>query len=416
MMEYLQGLLLEVGLAATFARLAALTVTLGFLLLVCLLVYKIVDLVVTRIIAGIVKRTKTQWDDLIFEKKVIPRAAQLAPVIVISLLSPALFGVESEITSLLDKLVTVYAIIVFILIFDGLINLGNAIYQRSELSGQMPLTGLFQAVKLILFLIGGILVVAQLIGESPVVLFSGLGAMTAVLLLIFREAILGLVAGIQLSANDMVRPGDWIQMDQYGVDGDVIEITLTTVKVQNWDKTISNIPAYALIQDSFKNWRGMQNSGGRRIKRSINIDLSSIGFLDDEVLDRFSGYRFLENYLKAKREEIQDYNRKLGDPQNLRVDGRNLTNIGTFRAYCVAYLKNHPRVKQDLTMIVRQTDPTPQGLPLQIYCFTNTTAWVEYEGIQSDIFDHLLAVLPEFNLRAYQQPSGLDVTSLKGLS
>ncbi len=415
-MQTLYELLLGQGAGQTLSYFVALATTLGILLLLCLLVYKVVDVFVSKVVQRVVAKTKTQWDDLIFEKKLIPRAANLAPAIVIGVFSPVFFSGYSEINSLFDKGVTVYTILIFALIIDSAINIGNTVYSRSTLAATMPLTGLFQAGKLLVFIIAVILVVAQLIGESPVVLFSGLGAMTAVLLLIFREAILGLVAGIQLSANNMVRPGDWIQMDKYDVDGDVIEITLTTVKVQNWDKTISNIPAYALIQDSFKNWRGMKDIGGRRIKRSISIDLSSIGFLDDEVLDRFSGYRFLEDYLKGKREEIKQYNQNLGKAINLRVDGRNLTNIGTFRAYCTAYLKNHPRVKQDLTMMVRQTDPTPQGLPLQIYCFTKTTAWVEYEGIQSDIFDHLLAVLPEFNLRAYQQPSGLDVTSLKGLS
>jgi miniconductance mechanosensitive channel len=233
--------------------------------------------------------------------------------------------------------------------------------------------------------------------------------MTAVVLLVFREAILGFVAGIQLTANNLVQPGDWIAMEKYGADGDVVDVTLTTVLVQNWDKTITSIPAYALIQDAFKNYRNMETVGGRRIKRSLNIDTSSITYLTDEVIQTFKGYRFLREYLEDKGKEIEDHNKLLDPGANVRVDGRALTNIGTFRAYCLSYLRNHAQVRQDMTLLVRQLDPTPQGLPLQLYCFTSDTRWAVYEGIQSDIFDHLIAVLPEFGLRLFQEPSGGDL-------
>lgn len=407
-MEYFIEVLTGLGLNEHLAWITALLMSLSILLLSCLVVFKVVDVIIAKVVGKVIKKTRNDWDDLIFEMKVIPRIAQLAPVLAVALLAPLLFQGEKVWTALVDKLVVVYSIVVFVLIVDGIINFAHALYKRRPAAGRVPLTGFVQALKLLVFLGGLVLVVAQLLGESPVVLVSGLGAMTAVLLLIFREPILGFVAGIQLSANNMVKQGDWIQMDGQGVDGDVIEITLTTVKVRNWDKTIVSVPAYDLIQHSFKNWRGINEAGGRRIKRSIHVDLNSIGFLEDEIMDRFSGYRFLQDYMKGKREEVKQFNQKLGETKNIRVDGRNLTNIGTFRAYCTEYLRNHPDLNQQLTLMVRQLEPTSKGLPIQIYCFTKDTSWVPHENIQSDMFDHFLAVLPEFNLTAFQEPSGLD--------
>lgn len=407
-MQYFIEVLNGLGLNPNISWGLALILSLAILILACMVVFKVVNLIITRVVARLIKRTENEWDDLIFDMKIIPRIAQLAPVIAVAILAPPLFQGEKIWIALVDKLVVIYSIAVFILIFDGIINFAHAIYKRQTTAERLPLTGFVQALKLLLFLGGAILVVSQIIGESPVVLISGLGAMTAVLLLIFREPILGLVAGVQLTANNMVKVGDWIQMDQQGADGDVIEITLTTVKVRNWDKTIVSIPAYALIQHSFTNWRGIYEAGGRRIKRNLYVDLNSITFLEDEVLDRFSGYRFLQEYLKDKREDVEHFNKQLEASSNLRVDGRNLTNIGTFRAYCTNYLKNHPELNQNLTLMVRQQEPTSKGLPIQIYCFTKETSWIPHENVQSDLFDHFLAVLPEFNLRAFQEPSGLD--------
>lgn len=406
-MQTLIELFERYGLNHELAWLSAFTIALSVLLLVSYLVFKLVDILVNRVVQGFVRRSSNKWDDLIFDMKVIPRAAHLAPVLAINVLTPALFAGVPAVTQTIDKLVVIYLIVVFILIIEAVINFVYAIYQRQPVATTLPLTGVVQAVKLVLFLVGAILVIAQIIGQSPLVLVSGFGAMTAVLLLIFREPILGLVAGVQLTANNMVKKGDWIEMPNFDADGDVIDITLTTVKVQNWDKTVTSIPAYALIQNAFRNWRGMQEAGGRRIRRPIFIDINTISFLDDAVLERFSEYRFLEDYLQSKRHELAEHNRSLGETCNIKVDGRALTNIGTFRAYCTAYLKKHPHLNQNLTMMVRQLEPTPHGLPLEIYCFTSDTRWPVYEGIQADIFDHLFAVLPEFNLRAYQQPTSV---------
>jgi miniconductance mechanosensitive channel len=236
--------------------------------------------------------------------------------------------------------------------------------------------------------------------------------MTAVVLLVFRDTILSLVASIQLTGNDMVQVGDWIEMPSVGADGDVIDIALHTVKVQNWDKTISTIPTYRLITESFKNWRGMSRSGGRRIKRSVYIDQSTIRSLSDEEVERFKRFALLKQYVEEKQAEIAAYNRGLGPEAAAEVNWRRMTNVGTLRAYVVNYLRHHPKIHQGMTLIVRQLDPTPQGLPIEIYAFTNTTAWAEYEGIMSDIFDHILAILPEFGLRVFQQPSGADLEKL----
>ena len=265
------------------------------------------------------------------------------------------------------------------------------------------------AIKLVATVVGVIFILAIILNKSPLFLFSGLGAITAVLLLVFKDAILGFVAGIQISANDMVRVGDWIEMPKAGADGDVIDVSLTTVKVQNWDKTITTIPTYSLISDSFRNWRGMSDSGGRRIKRAIYFDISSIQFANEEQLETWSKIGHVREHLDRKRREIAADNDKLGDEANVLGNGRRLTNIGTFRAYCVNYLKTHPHIAQDKTLLVRQLQPSEHGLPLEIYTFVNNTAWAFYEGVQSDIFDHLLAVAKVFDLRVFQAPSGFDV-------
>jgi miniconductance mechanosensitive channel len=247
------------------------------------------------------------------------------------------------------------------------------------------------------------------------VFFSGLGAVTAILLLIFKDAILGLVAGFQLSVNNMVMVGDWIEMPCRGADGDVIDVSLTTVKVQNWDKTITTIPTYSLISDSFKNWRGMSESGGRRIKRSLNIDLRTIQFADESLLNRFKGIRILGPYLEQKLSDIQQHNDDVGDDLSELINGRRLTNVGTFRAYCLAYLRNHPKIHTShMTLLVRQLAPSEKGLPIELYAFANDIAWANYEDIQGDIFDHLLSILPEFQLSAFQEPSGADVEKALG--
>lgn len=280
-------------------------------------------------------------------------------------------------------------------------------YKR-QVATQLPLNGIFQTIKLVASIAVGIFIVSLLIGRSPVILLSGLGAMTAVLMLVFKDPILGLVAGIQLSANHMLKLGDWLEMPKYNADGAVIDVGLTTVKVQNWDNTITTVPTYALISDSFKNWRAMSESGGRRIKRSVNIDVTSINFISEAEMKKLARSRLLGDYILEKSRELERYNLEHDWDLSLALNGRRLTNIGTFRAYLEMFLRKHANIRKDMTIMVRQLAPTEDGVPIEIYCFTNTVAWVEYESIQSDIFDHIFAVVPEFGLRLHQSPSGHD--------
>jgi miniconductance mechanosensitive channel len=277
-----------------------------------------------------------------------------------------------------------------------------------------PIEAYTQIAKIAVYVAGTVVFIAALTGQSVVILLSGIGAVTAVLLLIFRDTILSFVASLQITSYDMVRVGDWIEMTQFGADGDVLELSLHTVKVQNWDKTITAIPTHKLIEQPFRNWRGMQESGGRRIKRSFRIDLSSIRFLTDEELERLGNFVVLRDYVRAKRADLTQYNAQFESDPRLVPNARRLTNVGTFRAYLVGYLRQHPRIHQDMTLLVRQLEPTSEGLPIELYMFTNTTAWGEYEDIQSDVFDHVLSIVHEFGLRVFQEPSGLDFGRLAG--
>ncbi|MHC5146084.1 MAG: mechanosensitive ion channel family protein, partial [Planctomycetota bacterium] len=281
---------------------------------------------------------------------------------------------------------------------------------------RVPIRGFMQVVKIIAFIAGGIIILGMIVKRDPTNILAGFGAMTAVLMLIFKDAILGFVAGIQISANNMVHLGDWIEMPKYGADGDVTDISLTTVKVQNWDKTISTIPAYALISDSFKNWRGMSESAGRRIKRSINIDMNTVKFCNPMMLDKFRRIEHIAEYIDAKQAEIDDYNTEANIDNTELVNGRRMTNVGTFRAYVIAYLKNHPKINRNMTFLVRQLKPTECGLPIEIYVFSSDKVWANYEAIQADIFDHILAVIPEFGLRVFQNPTGSDFSRLASSS
>ncbi|MEO0462362.1 MAG: mechanosensitive ion channel family protein [Pseudomonadota bacterium] len=289
---------------------------------------------------------------------------------------------------------------------------GNELYERLPTSKNRPIKGFVQVAKILVLCGAAIIMISILIDESPLLLLSGLGAITAVLLLVFKDTILSLVASVQLTTNDMLRVGDWITMPSMGADGDVIDISLHTVKVQNFDKTIVTVPTHRMVSDSYANWRGMAQAGGRRIKRSLMLDQNSIRFLSEDEIAGLTQFRVLKRYLDAKREEIAQWNAAQLDSDAAPVNARRLTNIGTLRAYILAYLQSHPRIDGNFTLLVRQKDPTPLGLPIELYCFTNTTVWHEYEGIQADIFDHLMAIVPEFGLRVFQEPSGLDVREL----
>lgn len=385
-------------------RLAALIV----ILLIALSVEILLRRIGKRILKALVARTKTTWDDVVVEAGFIDRIIIFIPAVIAYRLLDLFYPAGSRSLAVTSILMHAVLIVLGVLAVDTLLNAFAKIYRQSERARTVPIKGFLQVIKIVLYFVAIILLIATVLGKSPVYLFSGLGALTAVLMLVFKDAILGFVAGIQLTTNRMVAIGDWLEMPKYGADGDVIDIALTTVKVQNWDKTITTIPTYALISDSFKNWRGMQESGGRRIMRSINIDLGTVKFCDQEMLDRFAKIQYIQDYLDAKKKEIGRYNEEIGAGSDCLVNGRHLTNLGTFRAYVVAYLRHHPQINQEMTFLVRQLQPGPDGVPIQIYVFCKDKVWANYEAIQADIFDHILAVVPEFDLRLFQNPSGTD--------
>lgn len=352
------------------------------------------------------------WQKVLLEDTLFHRISYTLQGVLVHLQAGIWFEQSSFLLQLLQGVATQWILLFGLLsLFSALDSIQSIIY-KSGSHRRFPFRGLIQTIKLISSLFVGLLAVAALIGKSPLLLLSGLGALSAVLLLVFRDSILGLVAGIQLSANQMLSVGDWLEMPKYGADGDVIDIALTTVKVQNWDKTITTIPAYALISDSFKNWRGMTESGGRRIQRSILIETNSIKFIDENLFNKLSKAELLGDYLPTRQKEIEQENAKKNSDMSVLINGRRLTNIGTFRQYLVSYLKAHPDIHQKMTLMVRQLQPSSEGLPIQIYAFTNTTSWVAYENIQSDIFDHIFAILPEFDLRIHEAPTGHDIQGL----
>ncbi len=407
--EFVASWALNQGLPPVLAQVAGTVAGAAYLIILALLANLLAKRIITGVVYPLIRRTEIKWDDPLIDLGVFVRFSHLVPAAVVQLFTPAVFASQPAVATAFHTAVSVYLLVVTLYIIDGALNFFRTIWERSPAGRRYPAKSFTQATKLIINLIGFIFLLSVLLDKSPLVLFSGLGALTAILLLIFRDAILGFVAGIQLSVNQMVAVDDWIEMPARGADGPVIDVSLTTVKVRNWDKTITTIPTYALIADSFKNWRGMDETGGRRIKRAINLDLRTFGFADEAMLERFQRIRLLRPYLEAKLKEIQEHNTDVGDDLAELVNGRRLTNVGTFRAYCRAYLRQHPKIRQDLTLLVRQLDPTANGLPLEIYAFTNDIAWSRYEDIQSDIFDHLLSVLPEFGLSTFQSPSGADV-------
>ncbi|GGE02872.1 mechanosensitive ion channel family protein [Paenibacillus nasutitermitis] len=374
---------------------------------ICVIANFIAKKIVLQIIVRIITSNKVTWDNVLLEKKVFHHISHIVPAIIIYFAGSMFPSYQN----LIEKAALTYIIVVTLVVINALLNAFDIIYRTFPVSKARPIKGYIQVVKITLFIVGGITVISNLIGQNPFIILSGLGALSAVLMLIFKDSILGLVAGVQLSSNDMVRVGDWIEMPKYDADGDVIDITLNTVKVMNFDKTITMIPSYALISDSFKNWRGMQTSGGRRIKRSIFIDTGSIHFCSEETIKAYNKIHYLSDYIATALNEIEHYNEERNIDKSSKVNGRQLTNIGVFRVYIQQYLKHHPKIHQDMTLIVRQLAPGDSGLPLEIYAFTNDINWVVYESVQSDIFDHIFAVAPSFGLRAFQNPTGYDIAS-----
>jgi len=387
--------------------------------LAALLVIAIVaDLIAQRVllvaVRAVIARTRVTWDDALVGNKVFARFAQVVPALIVYVGVGFIPSIPDDVDRLIRNVAMGYMVLMLTLALSAMLSAANQIYETLPVSRERPLKGFVQLVQIVVYLFGGVLVIAAVLDRSPVLLLSGFGAMTAILMLIFKDTILSLVASVQLTAQDMVRVGDWIEMPELGADGDVIDVQLHTVKVQNWDKTITTIPTHRLITASFRNWRGMSMSGGRRIKRALHLDTSSIRFMTDAEVERFREFALLREYIGRKEQELDEYNAGLGVEVKADVNQRRLTNVGTFRAYVLQYLRHHGRIHQDMTLLVRQLPPGPEGLPIEIYCFTNTTAWSAYEDIQSDIFDHFLAIVPEFGLQLYQKPSGADVTALGG--
>jgi miniconductance mechanosensitive channel len=364
-----------------------------------------------RIVRGISRRSKHTWDDALVQHGVFGRFAQILPALVFYFGLELVPGLRDGVVVVGENLALSYGLLMLSLAASALLSSVNSIYEQYPVATERPIKGLLQVAKIVMFVLTGVLIVATLTERSPVLLLSGLGAMTAVLLLVFKDTILSLVASVQLTSLDMVRVGDWVEMPQCNADGDVIDVSLHTVKIQNWDKTFTTIPTHRLIVDSFKNWRGMDESGGRRIKRELRIDINSARFLTAEEVERFKGFALLKDYIDRKLEDLAAYNTAVGE-ETENVNLRRLTNLGTFRAYILSYLKHHPKIHREMTLIVRQLQPGPTGLPLEIYAFTNITEWATYEDIQADIFDHLLAIAGEFGLSMYQEPAGRDLSAL----
>ncbi|HYQ37677.1 MAG TPA: mechanosensitive ion channel family protein [Pseudomonas sp.] len=345
---------------------------------------------------------------------VIRRLANVVPALILSAGIELVPGLPKALVLVVHNVSNALIVLAIALALSALLDVADTLYQRRPDAHLRPIKGYLQVLKIAAFTIATVLMIAILVDRSPLILLSGLGAMAAVLMLIFQDTLLSLVASVQISSNDLVRVGDWVEMPQLNADGDVIDIALHTVKVQNWDKTITSIPTKRFITDSFKNWRGMQESGGRRIKRSLFLDQNSVHFLAADEIEHLCKFALLKDYLHGKLGELAEWNRRLSERGEAPLNQRRVTNIGTFRAYVERYLRQHPGIRQDMSLLVRQLSPTADGLPLELYCFTNTTAWVPYEGIQADIFDHLLAILPEFGLRVFQHPSGADLREWRG--
>lgn len=385
-------------------------ITAAAILLLAFIANYIVKKIILRSLLNALKHlAQHQVDDF----GIPARLANVVPAIIIGIGVQAIPHLPGAVVTVIKNVTGGFIILTLAIALNSLLDLINSLYMRRPNAHLKPIKGYLQVVKIAIYAIATILIIATLIDRSPLILLSGLGAMAAVLMLVFQDTLLSLVASVQISSGDMLRVGDWIEMPQQNADGDVIDIALHTVKIQNWDKTISTVPTKNFISGSFKNWRGMQESGGRRIKRSLLVDQQSIHFLSAQELDQLRKFNLMQGYFDDKQEELNQWNLKhVKAKSGETIDSRRMTNIGTFRAYVERYLRNHPGVHQGMTLIVRQLQPTSEGLPLEIYCFTNTTAWVAYEGIQSDIFDHLIAIAPEFGLRVFQSPSGADFAAM----
>ncbi len=411
MKSYIKHWLVQFGIELSQLQMALVMV--GVIVIISLLIHWLFHQVMVKVVEKMTRKSRRIWRVVLFEEKLFSRLATTVQGIIIYIQINLWLNPDTALYNWLQTLTFLWIILFLLLTIFSLVDAFSYMARKNKRTRNLPIQGFLQAIKLVFIVVAIIFMIAVVVNKSPTLIISGLGAMAAVLMLVFKDPLLGFVAGIQLSVNDMLRIGDWLEMPGYGADGDVIEIGLTTVKVQNWDKTITTIPTYALISDSFKNWQGMSESGGRRISRAIYIDVTSVKFMDNDLIERLNQANLLAPYLAEKSAEIEAYNQQNEFNMELKINGRRLTNIGTLRAYLVNLLKNHSGIHQDMTLMVRQLATENNGIPLQIYAFTNTVVWQEYEQIQSDIFDHIYAVIDAFDLRIHQAPGSADMRYLR---
>lgn len=405
--NWLYDLLLETGIAPQSAEWISIAINAFLVIAVLILATLIIRKLILSLSINWIQKNKYSWDDALLHNNLIYKLSWFIPILLAHISIDSLLPSDSTPYIILKRMMLVLFVLASVMSINAALSTAGDIYRSRKQDQSDVLHGFIDAGKIIAYIIGTIFIVSILSGMSPWGIISVLGGMTAVLMLVFKDTIVGFVASIQLSTTDMVRIGDWVEMPSYGADGDVIDMSIYTIRVQNWDKTITTIPTYALVSNSFKNWRGMSESGGRRIKRSLLIDINSIRFCDNELFETLSRVNLIKDYLQTRQQEILEHNRRIqtDSKSDLEINGRRLTNIGIFRAYVIAYLKDNPHISQDMTFLVRQLEPTPLGLPLELYVFSKDQRWVQYEAIQADIFDHLLAALPVFNLRPFQSES-----------
>jgi miniconductance mechanosensitive channel len=378
----------------------------------------ITNLICNAIIIGVAKpfirRTKNHLDDILLDKKILHKLVFIVPALIIYICIPIFFPEDTSFSIWVRRLGSVYITAITMYFITGIFDLLFELSYRNKNLRDKPLRVVFLILKIATYFAGSIVIISILIDKSPVTLLAGLGASAAILSLVFKDTIVGFVSGIQLSVNNMLRIGDWITMPKYNIDGNVIDVTLNTIKIKNFDNTIITIPPATLMSDSFQNWRGMEESGGRRIKRSVNIDMNSVKFCTPEMIEKYKKIKLLFDYIEEKEKVLHEYNKQQLIDDSVSVNGRRQTNIGVFRAYLERYIDNHPQVNPELTHMVRQLQPTEKGIPIELYFFTTEKRWVLYEGIQSDVFDHVLAIIPEFDLNVFQSPSGHDLHTMSG--
>lgn len=409
---FLRELFENIGLSRQLSVFLETIIVVIIVVLLSWLSYILTRFIIDKVVAKIVRRTRFKWDDIFFNNKVFTRLSHFAPALVIYLMAGWALQPYPGWLNFVQKLTYLYMILATVLFLFSFINAWHKIYLTLPISKHRHIKGYLQLLNIFIGVVAGLIMISVIFDKDLTTLVAGLGAMAAVLILVFKDTILGLVASVQLSANKMVKVGDWISIPSRGTDGTVVDITLNTVKVQNFDMTIVTVPTYALVQESFQNWTGMEESGGRRIKRAIYIDVRSVGFLGKDQIEKLKKIQVLRDYIEMKENQLSEFNKANNIDDSVLINGRRMTNVGTFRAYIKAYLEQHPKVHNNMTFLVRQLPVSEKGLPIEIYVFSKDQEWGKYESIQADIFDHLLAVVPEFDLRVFQNPTGDDFRSL----